>query len=79
MTPTEAKFDGERGFLVETGFDKFRIKLLRSESKTPQQTPDRNFKENLVWLNLPDQPSCLFWCNDDDEWFEIDFIPIEKP
>jgi len=79
MTPTEAKFDGERGFLAGTGLDAYRIQLLRSKSKTPEQTPDRIFRENLVWLNLPDQPARLFWCNGDDEWFELDFSPIDKP
>jgi hypothetical protein len=79
MTPTEAKFDGERGFLVGNGPYITRIKLLRSESKTPEQSTRSTFRENLVWLNLPDQPARLFWCNVDDEWFELDFTPIDKP
>lgn len=79
MTPTEAKFDGERAFLVGTGPYATRVILSRSESKTPKETPNRTFRENLVWVNLPDQPARLFWCNEDDEWFELDFTPIDKP
>lgn len=45
MAPTEAKFDGERGFLVDSGFGIFRVNLLRSKCKTPQQTHDRNFND----------------------------------
>ena len=79
MTPTEAKFDGERGFLVGGEPYTTRVHLLRSKSKTPKKTPNRTFRENLVWTDLPGQPARLFWCNGDDEWFELDFMPIDMP
>lgn len=78
MTPAEAGFDGARGYRSPALGEGFRIQLLRGKTR-PSESPRRDFKEQLVWFYPDDQPAQLFWCNENDEWFELSFIPIEKP
>lgn len=54
------------------------IQLLRGKLR-PSESPRRDFKEQLVWLYPDEQPAQLFWCNENDEWFELSFTPVQKP
>lgn len=77
--PTAAGFDGRRGIRLPPYDEDYRFRLLRSKTKLPSETPDRDFKEQLVWLDFDNGPAQLFWCNANDEWFELSFTPIKKP
>lgn len=78
LPPSEAGFDGARGFQMPLDGRPFRVQLKRG-SVPPSKFPQANFKEQLLWFMLDDQPPQLLWCNADDQWFELLFTPIEKP
>ena len=78
MGPTEAKFDGARGVRVPTEGENCRFRLKRGKD-SPSEYPEEDFKEQLIWFYPDDAPPQLFWCNEEDEWFELNFNPIEKP
>jgi hypothetical protein len=79
MTPSEAGFDGEKGIslnfpsTIDGGFHKLR----RSNTVKPQ--PEKyNFKNQLVWYYPDNKDAKLYYCNEDNQLFELDFIPLEK-
>ena len=78
MGPQEAKFNGAKGVRVPLNGETFRFLLKRGKQK-PSEHPETNFKEQLIWFYPDDVPPRLLWCNEDDEWFELTFNPIEKP
>lgn len=78
MTPQEAKFDGAKGFQISSGGTKYRIQLKRGK-ETPGKYPDINFKEQLIWVYPDNEQPRLLWCNEDNQWFDVTFNPIEKP
>lgn len=55
----------------------FRLHLR--SGKTFAYSRDCNFKEQLLWFHPDNEPAKLLWCNEDDQWFELSFNPIEKP
>jgi hypothetical protein len=85
MTASEAKFDGCVGSWCPDldwsipGNGKARYKPLRTKTKYPSNCPDRNFKEQLIWLYHENTEPTLYWCNEDDQWFELHFQPVDKP
>lgn len=79
MTPTEAKFDGNGGIrMPQSDCSDFRLHLKRGKD-SPSSYPDEDFKQQLIWLMPEDSLPRLCWCNENDQWFEVDFMPIEKP
>lgn len=78
MLPTEAGFDGAKGFRMPLRGENFRVRLKRGRSH-PSNHPEQDFKEQLAWFYPDDQPAQLLWCNADDQWFELQFTPIDKP
>lgn len=74
MTPSEAGFNGT--FLLGPP-DNFFVKLLHGKRR-PSST-QRSFLKQLVWWTPEDQPAELLWCNAKDEWFSLEFRPIQKP
>lgn len=79
MTPIEAKFDGNGGIrMPQPDCSDFRLHLKRG-SDSPSKYPEEDFKQQLIWLMPEDRLPRLCWCNEDDQWFEVDFVPIEKP
>lgn len=74
LSPTEAKFDGERGIIQSSLYGPIRYKLPRGKA-TPWSY-DRNLKEMLFWYYPDDAPSKLIWCNADGEWFDVLFSRI---
>jgi len=79
LTAVEAKFDGAKGLrmLVEKHSD-CRFKLLRGK-QNPSSYPEKDFTEQLVWIYPDNSAPKLYWCNEDNQWFELQFQPIEKP
>jgi hypothetical protein len=75
MKPTQAGFDGEKGLnLNHPSLPDGGIYKLRRGS-TPPWTFDSNFRNQLMWQQTT--PPRLLYCNSDNQWFELDFIPIE--
>jgi hypothetical protein len=73
LTPTEARFDGEKGIrlnlpnLPDGGFYR-----LRRGSTDPRRL-DGDFKRQFVWVSPEGDESELWWCNEDNEWFLVSF------
>ena len=80
MTPTEAGFDGAKGIRMNHPAmkDGGRFQLKRGK-QSPSDYPDQDFAEQLIWHYPDNQPARLFWCNAEQQWFEISFTPINKP
>lgn len=78
MTPSEAGFDGAKGIRFSAHGEIYRFQLKRGRER-PSNYPDQDFKEQLVWFYPDDQPARLLWCNADDQWFELQFTPIQRP
>ena len=75
MKPTEAGFDGETGInmnipsMIDGGIYKLR------RGSTPPWMTNANYKNQLMWQQST--PPKLFYCNSDNQWFELDFIPVK--
>lgn len=79
MKPKEAGFDGAKGFRIPQIFcGDFRVQLKRGK-KIPTESTTTDFLEQLIWFMPDNEPPRLFWCNADDQWFELEFNPIDKP
>lgn len=72
MKPAEAKFDGEKGISLYGG----RVfKLLRGKNKPNVHNGD--FRNQLVWWKCDEGP-ILLYCNEDGDFFELDFKKLPK-
>ena len=78
LSPVAASFDGAKGFRMFLGGKSCRVLLKRGKT-CPSDHPDYDFKEKLVWFYPDDKPARLLWCNENDQWFELSFNPIQKP
>ncbi len=78
MTPTEAGFDGAKGFRMPYHGENFRFQLKRGR-ESPKEYPNEDFIEQLLWYYPKDAPSQLLWCNTENQWFELTFNPINQP
>jgi hypothetical protein len=80
MTPTEANFDGAEGIRVHNhNLPENAILKLRRGGNPPSNCLSGDFKQQLLWFTPDGQQPELLWCDPDDNWYELDFIPIEKP
>ena len=73
MKPTEAGFDGEKGISLNIPGMMNGVYKIRRGSTPPWMTPS-NYKNQLMWQQTT--PPRLLFCNSNNEWFELDFIPI---
>ena len=78
LSPAAAGFDGAKGFRMPMRGESFRVALKRGKTR-PVDYPDYDFKEQLVWFYPDDEPARLLWSNENGQWFELSFNPIEKP
>jgi hypothetical protein len=76
--PVAAGFDGAKGFRMRASHRNLQIQLKRGKTP-PSDHPDSDFKEQLLWFYPDDKPARLLWCNENDQWFELSFNPIQKP
>jgi hypothetical protein len=77
VTPTEAGFDGAKGFKMPHHGENYRIHLKRGK-QPPGNYSEHDFGEQLIWYYPDDQPARLLWCNAEQQWFELTFNPIDK-
>ena len=79
LYPSEAGFDGAKGFRIPIQDNlNYRIHLKRG-AKPPSECPHENWSEQLLWWTPEGELPHLLWCNKDGQWFDLTFTPIEKP
>ena len=79
MKPSEAKFDGTKGIRIpQAEHGNFRYQLKRGKQFL-DNPKNADFLEQLLWLMPDGEEPKLLWCNEDDQWFELEFNPIDKP
>jgi hypothetical protein len=78
LSPADAGFDGAKGFRMRPNGENLQIRLKRGKTP-PSDHPDYDFNEQLFWFYPDDKPARLLWCNENDQWFELSFNPIQKP
>ena len=72
MKPTEVGFDGRKGVNLNMGIYKLR------SGNTQPQLDKYNFRNQLLWVAPDEGDSKLYYCNQDNQLFELDFIPVEQ-
>lgn len=78
MTPTQAGFDGARGISLNHSSmtDGGIFKLRRG--KTMLDPEEHNLRNQLLWLYPDGEEAKLLYCNDNNELFELAFIPLAQ-
>jgi hypothetical protein len=78
MKPSEAGFNGEKGInlnnrtMIDGGFYCLR------RSKTMKPEPEKyNFKNQLLWYYPDNEDAKLYYCNENNQLFELDFVPVK--
>jgi hypothetical protein len=76
MKPTEANFDGAKGICLNNPHmpDGGVYKLRRGFT-----SPSGDCRNQLLWQMTVDADSRLLYCDNNDNWYELSFTPIEKP
>ena len=78
MTPTEAGFDGAKGICFNhSGLPNGGIFQLRRGPTMPD-TEKFNFRNQILWVYPDDADAKLLYCNDNNELFELAFIPLKQ-
>ena len=78
MKPTEVGFDGRKGVNLNISrMPNGGIYKLRSGNTQPQ-LDKYNFRNQLLWVTPDEGDSKLYYCNKDNQLFELDFIPVEQ-
>ena len=76
MGPTDAGFDGEKGLTLPLSTEDFVYKLRRG--KTPLQLDKYNYKNQLLWYYPDNEEPVLYYCNQENQLFKLDFIPVQE-
>jgi hypothetical protein len=78
MTPTEAGFDGAKGICLNhhSMTDGGIFKLRRGP--TMPDTENFNFRNQILWVYPEGEEAKLLYCNDNNELFELAFIPVAQ-
>lgn len=78
MKPTEAGFDGAKGISLNhpSMNDGGILKLRRG--KTMLNPKEHNLRNQLLWLYPDGEEAKLLYCNDDNQLFELTFIPLAQ-
>jgi hypothetical protein len=76
MKPTEANFDGAKGICLNSPHmpDGCIYKLRRGFT-----SPSGDCRNQLLWQMAVDADPRLLYCDNNDNWYELDFNPIEVP
>ena len=78
MTPKQAGFDGAEGIrLNHSGLPNGGIFRLRRGPTMPD-TEKFNFRNQILWVYPDDADAKLLYCNDNNELFELAFIPLKQ-
>jgi len=79
MKPTEAGFDGARGISLNMrSMTKGGVFRLRRGKGVPNVEKSDNLRNQLLWIMPDDADARLLYCNDNDELFELAFIPLKQ-
>ena len=79
MTPSQAGFDGARGIsLNNRNMTDGGIFRLRRGKGFPNVEKSCNLRNQLLWIMPDDADAKLLYCNDNNELFELAFIPLAK-
>lgn len=74
LTPEEANFDNNA--LIFSG----KIVKFLNGKRYPSEYPDKDFRNQFVWVQHPDLPKALLWCDKEGKWYNVMFYPLsEKP
>ena len=77
MKPTEAGFHGRKGVnLNSPHMPDGGIYKLRGGNTQPQ-LDKYNFRNQLLWIEPDNEDAKLYYCNHNNQLFELDFIPVE--
>lgn len=78
MKPTEVGFDGAKGVNMNHPSmpDGGLFQLRRG--KTPVEPEKYNLRNQLLWYYPDDEDAKLYYCNSDNQLFELDFIPVDS-
>ena len=72
MKPSEVGFDGVRGL----GIPNDTLYKLRRGKNVPDVVK-HDFKNQLLWFYPENQDPNLIYCNQNNQLFELDFVPTE--
>jgi hypothetical protein len=79
MTPTQAGFDGARGIsLNHRGLPDGGTFRLRRGKRVPNVEKSDDLRNQLLWVMPDDADAKLLYCNDNNELFELVFIPLKQ-
>jgi hypothetical protein len=78
MKPQEAGFDGAKGInMNHPAMPDGGLFQLRRGKKSLQ--PEKyNLKNQLLWYYPDDEDAKLYYCNQNNQLFELDFIPVNQ-
>ena len=77
MKPIEAGFHGRKGVnLNSPHMPDGGIYKLRGGNTQPQ-LDKYNFRNQLLWIEPDNEDAKLYYCNHNNQLFELDFIPVE--
>jgi hypothetical protein len=78
MTPSQAGFDGARGISLNHRSmpDGGIFRLRRGETMVDPEK--QNLRNQLLWFMPDGEEAKLLYCNDDNQLFELTFIPFTK-
>ena len=77
MKPIEAGFHGRKGVNLNIShMPDGGIYKLRGGNTRPQ-LDKYNFRNQLLWIEPDNEDAKLYYCNHNNQLFELDFIPVE--
>ena len=77
MKPQEAGFDGAKG--INLNIPSMPDGVFHKLRRSPTVKPDpkkHNIKNQLLWYYPDNEDAKLYYCNEDNQLFELDFIPV---
>lgn len=77
MKPKEVGFDGKKGLNLNLPYaPDGGIYKLRGGNHLPE-VDKYNFRNQLLWIESDEDDAKLCYCNQNNQLFELDFIPVE--
>ena len=77
MKPSEVGFDGLKGLRVSGDSCPNHVLFKLKRGKTVPDVSKADLKNQLLWLYPENQDPKLIYCNQDNQLFELDFVPTE--
>jgi hypothetical protein len=78
MKPTDAGFDGAEGInLNNSSMPDGGVYRLRRSKKIIPDPKKHNLKNQLIWYYPDHKDAKLYYCNHNNQLFELEFISVE--